>query len=150
MASALAKSVIVLVAILGASIATYAALLGWDRSYDRDPITGDLSGPYGLWQVVGCAVVLAFIALSGGRSLMALSGRRFCSVTVTVVAMTIGFTAAWSYGAATLDTTGVNLWPIGAVMVAVGVFGWSASFGVLGAYLPDRRVEREPRGTRQG
>lgn len=149
MASLLARSVIVFVAILGASIATYVTLLGWDRSYDRDPVTGELSGPYELWQVVGCAVVLAFIALAGGRFLMVLSGKRSCCITVTVAAMTIGFTAAWSYGAATLDSTGANLWPIGAVMVAVGVFGWSACFGVLGAYLPDRRVERDTRGIRR-
>jgi hypothetical protein len=134
-ASALAKSAISTVALVGGTVATYLALLGWDRDYDRDPATGTLSGPYEPWQIVGCAVVLALIAALAGR---------VCSVVVTVGATTVAFTAAWSYGAATMDTGAgdANLWPIGAVIVACGVAGWSAGFALIGASSTDRHRAR--------
>ncbi|MDN5749452.1 MAG: hypothetical protein L0H64_13200 [Pseudonocardia sp.] len=38
--------------------------MAWGRGYRDDPATGTTSGPYGAWQVVGCAVCLvAFGAL---------------------------------------------------------------------------------------
>ena len=33
--------------------------LGWDTQYSTDPVTGDSSGPYDAWQVLGLAVCAA-------------------------------------------------------------------------------------------
>ena len=43
---------------VGTAIA-YAGLLGWDRTYQTDPVTQEVSGPYEAWQVLllGAVVV---------------------------------------------------------------------------------------------
>lgn len=106
----------------GGATLTYVAVLGWDRAYDRDPATGNLSGPYDVWQLAACAAALALLAAAGGRARRA---------SVSTGALTVAFTVAWSVGAATLKTSGPNLWPIGAALLAPAVFAWTLPFSLI-------------------
>ena len=111
------------------AVLVYLAFLGWDRDTDVDAVTGSTSGPYETWQVVGCTLVLGLLALPGGRAQRAWG---------TAAAVTIGFTAAWSVGAATAGGEDANLWPIGAALTAVGTFLWTALVAVVAGRLTRR------------
>ncbi|WP_434741208.1 hypothetical protein [Micromonospora sp. SH-82] len=86
------------------------AWLGWDNGYRVDPATGDMTGPYAPWQVVGCVISLAVVAAAAGWVL---------SPWLVVPVMTAAFTIAWSQNAAATDDSG--LWAVGAVLVLVGM-----------------------------
>jgi hypothetical protein len=89
--------------------AVHLAVLGWDTRYDVDASTGQVSGPYAVRQVVLVGVLLLLLGLAA-----AWRGPAWLVVVVPVV-----FTVAWSISAATApDSDG--LWPVGAVLVAVG------------------------------
>ena len=92
---------------------TYLLVLGWDREADVDPVTGSASGPYESWQLVCCAVALGLLAAAGGRARQAWS---------SAAAISLGFTAAWSVGAATMTSEDADLWPVGAVLLAPSTF----------------------------
>jgi peptidoglycan/LPS O-acetylase OafA/YrhL len=112
-----------------ATAATYGAFLAWDQHKDYDPATGQLSGPYKAWQVVGCGVVLAGLAFETGRR-----GRMWlASIVVPVV-----LTACFSVDAATGEDSD-GLWPIGAGLVALGSFAGTLAVAALGARLAPRR-----------
>jgi hypothetical protein len=107
----------------GVAVLTVAAWwlwLGWDTQYQTDPVTGATSGPYEAWQVVGCVLSLAVIAVVGGLLMRP---------WLVVLAMTGAFTVSWSWAAASTDDSG--LWPVGAVLVVIGLGFGSAvvSFG---------------------
>jgi hypothetical protein len=84
--------------------------LGWDQTYQRDPVTGVASGPYEPWQVVGCVLSLALVAVVAGLVRQA---------AVAMVVMPIAFTIAWSIPAQASDDTG--LWGAGAIMILMGL-----------------------------
>lgn len=90
--------------------ATWWAWLGWDTEYYVDPVTGDTNGPYRSWQVAGCVLCLAVLAVVGGALL---------PPWVVAPIMTVVFTACWAARAASDDSSG--LWVVGAVAVFIGV-----------------------------
>jgi hypothetical protein len=117
-----------------ATAATYGAFLGWDQDKDLDPATGQLSGPYQAWQVVGCGVVLATLAFAAGwRGRMWLA-----SIAVPAV-----LTACFAVDAAT-DADADGLWPVGAALVAIGSFAGTLGVAAVGAKVgrPNRMVSR--------
>ena len=105
----------------GATVACWVAWMGWDRHYDQDPVTGNLSGPYQPWQVIGCVVSLVLVAVVAGRWL---------PMWDLVLVMPSAFTVAWSVSAATAESVGANFWPIGAFLVLLGT---GAATVVVGA-----------------
>jgi peptidoglycan/LPS O-acetylase OafA/YrhL len=106
-----------------ATAATYAAFLAWDQEKDLDPATGQLSGPYEAWQVVGCGAVLAALAFETGRR-----GHMWLASTVVPVVLT----ACFSVDAATGEDSD-GLWPVGAALVAIGSFAAALGVAALGA-----------------
>lgn len=84
---------------------------GWDDSYQHDPATGETSGPYALWQVIGCA--------ASGILLVVVAERLVPSPALLTVAP-LAFTAAWALTAVPSDQSGLAL--VGAVLVLVGTF----------------------------
>jgi hypothetical protein len=111
----------------GSTVAAWWLWLGWDNEYQIDPATGISSGPYEAWQVIGCVLSLAVIAVLGGLLL---------SPLIVVPTMTIAFTVAWSLAAASSDESG--LWGVGAILIFVGL-GFSSALLSLGASLIRRR-----------
>jgi hypothetical protein len=107
---------------------TYWAFLGWDRRKDLNPATGELTGPYQPWQVIGCGAVLALLAFESGRR-----GRIW---PVALVLPTV-LTACFAINAAT-DPDSDGLWPIGAALVALGSTAGTAAVAALGAALGRR------------
>jgi hypothetical protein len=93
------------------SAAAWFGWMGWDTEYDIDPVTQSASGPYQAWQVIGCGVTL-LVLLVGALLLRA-------SAVVACVAVTVGFTAAWTTTAAADDDSG--LFVVGAVLVFLGL-----------------------------
>ncbi|GAB3933661.1 hypothetical protein [Micromonospora vulcania] len=121
-------------ALLGALFLTAATVgvwllwLGWDTEYTVDPQTGASSGPYEAWQVVGCVLTLALLA--------ALAGARLSPWLVAPV-MTVAFTVAWSWQAASTDDSG--LWAVGAILVLVAM-----AVGSTAVSLAAQRISRRP------
>ncbi|MCX4470725.1 hypothetical protein C5N14_25200 [Micromonospora sp. MW-13] len=93
-----------------ATVGTWWAWLGWDTEYTVDPVTDSVSGPYEVWQVVGCVLSLVVIAAVGGWTL---------SPWLVAPVMTVAFTVAWAWQAATSDDSG--LWAVGALLVLFGM-----------------------------
>jgi hypothetical protein len=110
------------------TVAAWWAWLGWDTGYTVDPETGAVSGPYAVWQVVGCALTLALIAAAGGWWL---------SPWLVVPVMTVAFTAVWARHAASTDGTG--LWAVGAALVAIGTAVGSTVVSAGASWLRHRR-----------
>jgi len=100
---------VIAVAVLAAL--TWFAWMGWDTTYQVDPVTQVASGPYEAWQVIGCAlsllVLLVGALLAGVRPIPASA------------ALTLAFTAAWTATAAPNDETG--LYGVGMILVLVGL-----------------------------
>ncbi|MGC4808494.1 hypothetical protein [Micromonospora sp. DT233] len=111
-----------------ATVAVWWAWLGWDTEYTFDPETSSTSGPYDTWQVVGCVLSLVALAAVGGWLL-----RPWLVVPV----MTVAFTAAWSWRAATSDDSG--LWVIGGVLMLVGMATGSTAVSAGANQLRRRR-----------
>lgn len=125
--------------LMAATLAVWWFWLGRDDEYQIDPLTGVSSGPYEAWQVAGCVLSLAVIAVVGGI----LSPPWMVAPVVTLT-----FTVAWSLAAASSDETG--LWVVGAVLVFVGLGFGSAALST-GAWIA-RSVRRRRRlgGTAHG
>ncbi|MBP2472625.1 hypothetical protein JOF53_001497 [Crossiella equi] len=109
------------------TVGVWWAFLGWDTQKDFDPATSTYSGPYEIWQVLGCGAALVVLVVLGSLRIPAL-------VTAPVVAVT--FTAAWSIGAATSSTD--SLWLVGAGMVLFGLLVGGALVGGLTRKLAGR------------
>jgi hypothetical protein len=94
-----------------ATLANYLIWLGWDQEKDISP-DGSASGPYQPWQVVGLVLAVVLIsAIAGWR------GYPWVAGIVPAVVLTL----CWSVDAVT-DPDNDGLWPVGAIMVAVGAF----------------------------
>ncbi len=115
----------------------YLLWLAWDQRRVVNPVTGAETGPYEPWQVVGVGAVLLFLALVVGWKRHAV---------LAVIVIPTAFTACWIIDAATQQTPDANLWPIGAIYLAVGCVLGTAFFAVLGVgarALRDRSVRVE-------
>ena len=117
------------VALLAA--ACWFAWMGWDTQYQTDPATGDVTGPYEAWQVVGCVVCLAVVTVLAAR---VLGGWR-AAVTVA-----LAFTAAWSITQASADESG--LWLVGAALVLVGTAAGAGLVALVTVAVRRRRAAR--------
>ncbi|WP_203933286.1 hypothetical protein [Virgisporangium ochraceum] len=93
------------------SAAAWFGWMGWDTEYDVDPVTQVSSGPYEVWQVLGCGATLLLVLVGA-----LLTGVR---AAVACAAMTLAFTAAWTATAATSD--GGGLFVVGGVLVLIGL-----------------------------
>ncbi|MFE9692830.1 hypothetical protein [Micromonospora sp. NPDC005806] len=111
-----------------ATVGAWFAWLGWESGYTVDPETGATSGPYAVWQVAGCVLTLAVIAVLGGWWL---------SPWLVAPVMTVAFTVAWAAHAASIDASG--LWAVGAVLVLIGMAAGSTVVS-LAASLVRRHV----------
>jgi predicted anti-sigma-YlaC factor YlaD len=89
----------------------YLGWLGWDQHKERIPGTSSYHGPYQSWQVVGLAATLGLLAIGA-------AWRGVGRVAIATIPLVL--TVAWSYNAATAQTSGANLWPVGAVVLALG------------------------------
>jgi hypothetical protein len=107
------------VAVLSALL--WFAWLGWDTTYQVDPVTQTTSGPYEAWQVAGCAVSLLTLfvgaLLAGVRPFWASA------------ALTVAFTAAWTASAAATDETG--LYAVGTILLLIGLTAGTALVALL-------------------
>ncbi|MFG2049187.1 hypothetical protein ACGFIW_17385 [Micromonospora sp. NPDC048935] len=113
-----------------ATVGAWVLWLGWDTRYTVDEQTGASSGPYEPWQVVGCVLTLVLLA--------ALAGTRLSPWLVAPV-MTVAFTAAWSWRAASTDDSG--LWVVGGILVLLGM-----GAGSIAVSFPARRFARRRAG----
>ena len=122
----------VLVVVLALSTAAcWWGWLAWDNTYQIDPLTGNESGPYEAWQVIGCVVSLVVIG-SGAALLL--------PAWVVIVTMTLAFTAAWTATAQSQDETG--LFMVGAVLVLVAMAGATGVLTFLVQAIARRRRAR--------
>ena len=112
----------VMALLAAAAVLVYAGFLGWDRTADVDPVTGSFTGPCDTWQIACVTVSLGLLAYYGGRARHAWAAS---------AAVSLGFTAAWSVGAATAETEDANLWPVGAAFLLVGTLVSTAALAVL-------------------
>jgi hypothetical protein len=118
--------------VAGLSVLAWAGWLGWDDEYQVDAITGAQSGPYQAWQVVGCAVTLLVVLVG------ALISR--VHPVLAAAAMTVAFTAAWTWQAARTDDSG--LFGVGAILLFGGLASATALVSVIVAAVSARRPGR--------
>ena len=119
--------------VAAATAGAWYAWLGWDTGYDVDPVTRAVSGPYQAWQVAGCVLTLAAIAVLGAL---------LSPAWMVAPVMTVAFTAAWSAGAARSDDSG--LWVIGAVLVLLGMAAGSTLLAFGARWLAGRSRRAAP------
>lgn len=95
----------------------------WDDTYQRDPATGDASGPYELWQIIGCAacwIVLVLVA------------EKFLRPGTLLVVMPLSLTLAYGLTVISADRSGLA--GVGVILVAAGTcLGTLAVIGASGA-----------------
>ncbi len=92
----------------------------WDNQYVVDPVSGSTSGPYELWQVIGCAaswIVLGWI------------GNRFLQPFLVILIMPAAFTTAFAITASRSDESG--LWLVGAILMVLGTLPATAVLVVI-------------------
>ena len=92
-----------------ATAGAWVAWLSWESGWTVDPQTGDMSGPYAVWQVAAAVLTLGVLAAVAGWWL---------NVWLVAIVMTVAFTVPWAVHAASTDDTG--LWAVGAALVAIG------------------------------
>ncbi|MFJ1541531.1 hypothetical protein ACIODS_23555 [Micromonospora chalcea] len=92
-----------------ATAGAWVAWLSWESGWTVDPQTGDMSGPYAVWQVAAAVLTLGALAAVGGWWL---------NIWLVAPVMTVAFTVPWAVHAASTDDTG--LWAVGAALVAIG------------------------------
>lgn len=122
-----------------AGILTIAAYLGWLGWHDVDYYydSSGRQGPYYPWQVGGLGVTLGVLALTGGF---------FRKHGSTATAITVVLVVVWSLDHSYQpEPADANLWPVGAMFLAVGsALGLSlaAYIGLVLRRLADRRDRR--------
>lgn len=65
--------------------------LAWDQRRDIDPVTGDSTGPYEAWQVVGFVVVLIAVTMALARS-----GQRLAATVGNTLGVALCSWVDWS------------------------------------------------------
>jgi hypothetical protein len=101
--------VAVIVALLSA--ATWFGWLAWDTGYTVDAATGQESGPYEVWQVLGAACSLAILTVIAAGYIPPLP-------TAALVAVPFAVAAALTFLPA--DPTGQS--GVGVLMIGIGTF----------------------------
>jgi len=114
----------------GASLALWAAWLGWDQHRDVQP-DGTTTGPYQAWQVIGLVLTL-LVPLYWAASRQ--------HTAAAVVGTTAGLTVAAYYDWSD-DASG--LFMVGVVLVMLGSLGATAAVSAVIAFA--RRDEPLPR-----
>lgn len=109
--------------------ATWWAWLGWDTEHDVDPTSGEVSGPYQAWQVIGCVCCLGVLAVVGALLL-----RPWIAAPI----VTLVFTGCWAAAAANTDDSG--LWAVGAILVLLGTAAGSTALGTVAWRARHRRT----------
>ncbi|MFD6563759.1 hypothetical protein [Micromonospora profundi] len=107
-----------------ATVGVWLLWLGWDTEYTVEEETSSTSGPYEPWQVIGCVLTLVLLA--------ALAGTRLSPWLVAPV-MTLAFTVAWAWQAASTDDSG--LWAVGGFLVLIGMAAGSTVVSLAGRRL---------------
>lgn len=110
----------------------YAGLLGWDTSYQTDPVTGEVTGPYQAWQVITLALVIGALAAWAGWY-----GHLVLALVVIPTTLVVAFLALTVRGQ---DETGLFI--AGALFLLVG-----SAFGVGVAGELAALLARRSRGT---
>ncbi len=110
-----AKNIGGVAAVAVLSVITWYAWLGWDNGYDVDA-AGNVSGPYQAWQIAGAGVTLLAVLI--GAILLRVNA------ALAAVALTLAFTAAWTWDAASHDDSG--LFAVGAILLLAGLAVGSA------------------------
>ena len=114
-------SFVVLICLLSAGL--WFGWFGWDAEYQYDAATGEMTGPYEIWQGVAaflCGIVVVGLAY------------RLVHFVVALLVIPISFTLAWISTASTLDSSG--LWVVGAILVALGTtLGTAVMLGTAAA-----------------
>lgn len=101
----------------------------WDDSYQRDEETGEVSGPYELWQGIGCGICWVVLVLAA---------ERFLRPWILLIVMPLSFTAAYSLTVIPSDQTGLA--GIGVILVAAATFlGTLAVIGVVEGFRRTRK-----------
>lgn len=104
--------------------------LGRDTSYEVDPATGSVTGPYEAPQVIACVVVLVGLVVVAALVLPA---------WLAVLVVSLPFTGAWTIHAASNDDSG--LWAVGAILLLVGTLvGATIVTAVTRRLVRDRRT----------
>jgi hypothetical protein len=98
--------------------AAWLAWMGWDDEYQVDPRTGDASGPYETWQVIGSAVSFAVVVV--------IATIVFRDAAQVALAATAGYAIAWASTEMAGDESGLA--GVGLVMIVIGV--GAASFAL--------------------
>ncbi|MFF3938415.1 hypothetical protein [Streptomyces phaeofaciens] len=114
----------------GASLALWAAWLGWDQHRDVHP-DGTTTGPYQAWQVIGLVLTLLvplYWAASRQHTAAAVFG--------TTAGLTVAAYYDWSDDAS-------GLFMVGVVLVMLGSLGATATASAVIAFA--RRDEPSPR-----
>ncbi|WP_430788495.1 hypothetical protein [Actinoplanes sp. G11-F43] len=108
------------------------AWLGWDTERQLNPATGEYTGPYEAWQIVGVGASLLILLVgalwAGTREVLA------------AAALTVGFTVAWTADAARIDDSG--LYAVGAVLLFAGLSAVSGVISAIAFGIRDRRAPR--------
>ncbi|MGA3527679.1 hypothetical protein [Melissospora conviva] len=110
-----------IIALGATTVAAYLALFGWDQRKDLDVVTGNETGPYEAWQIIGLGLVVAALAFLAGRKHQVLSA---------VVALPLALTAAFAVIAVSSPEPG--FWPIGALLLALGSAAATTLVAVIG------------------
>lgn len=114
-------SSVVLICLLSAGL--WFGWFAWDAEYQYDAATGEMTGPYEIWQGVAaflCGVVVVGLAY------------RLLRFVVALLIIPASFTLAWMSTASAMDSSG--LWVVGAILVALGTtFGTAVMLGTAAA-----------------
>ena len=122
------------VACLVAAFGTWMAWFAWDTVRDVRPGTTDTTGPYDLWQGIGAAATLLVLIVVALRWLTAVS---------VVLAVSLGFTAGFTFSAAT-DPEADGLYVIGAGLLLVVMLLCTAGVAWLARLLVHRPDAHPP------
>ncbi|MCD9198856.1 hypothetical protein [Aeromicrobium wangtongii] len=109
----------------------WLAWMGWDDEYQVDARTGEASGPYEAWQVIGSAVMLAVVVV--------VATIVFRDAVQVALAATAGYAIAWASTEMPDDDSGLS--GVGLVMIVVGV-GAASLVLALGTRAVRSRLER--------
>ncbi|AWB93324.1 hypothetical protein [Aeromicrobium chenweiae] len=100
------------------SAAAWLAWCGWDDEYQVDARTGETSGPFEAWQIVGSGVTLVVVVV--------LATLAFRNAGQVALAATAGYAIAWATTEMPDDESGLS--GVGLVMIVIGV--GAASFAL--------------------
>ncbi len=126
-------SAVILIGLLSAGL--WFGWFAWDTEYQSDPVTGETTGPYEIWQGIG-----AFLC---GLPVIGLA-YRLLHFIVALLVLPTAFTLAWISTASVVATD--PLWVVGAVLVAFGTTsGTAAMLGLAAAIETISTRKRTPR-----